>query len=57
MLCGARVSRAGCGRVKAAVIESIADLGYQRTTGAEIARRAGVTWGAVQHTSGTRTAS
>jgi AcrR family transcriptional regulator len=38
-----------CGRVKAAVIESIADVGYQRTTGAEIARRAGVTWGAVQH--------
>ena len=36
-------------RVKAAVIESIAELGYQRTTGAEIARRAGVTWGAVQH--------
>lgn len=38
-----------CGRVKAAVIESIADVGFQRTTGAEIARRAGVTWGAVQH--------
>jgi AcrR family transcriptional regulator len=38
-----------CGRVKAAVIESIAEVGYQRTTGAEIARRAGVTWGAVQH--------
>ena len=38
-----------CSRVKAAVIESIAEVGYQRTTGAEIARRAGVTWGAVQH--------
>lgn len=37
------------GRVKAAVIESIATVGYQRTTGVEIARRAGVTWGAVQH--------
>ena len=35
-------------RVKAAVIESMAEVGYQRTTGAEIARRAGVTWGAVQ---------
>lgn len=32
-----------------AVVESIADVGYQRTTAAEIARRAGVTWGAVQH--------
>jgi len=37
------------GRVMAAVVESIAEVGYQRTTGAEIARRAGVTWGAVQH--------
>ena len=36
-------------RVKDAVIESIADVDYQRTTGAEISRRAGVTWGAVQH--------
>lgn len=36
-------------RVKAAVVESIAAVGYQKTTGAEIARRAGVTWGAVQH--------
>jgi AcrR family transcriptional regulator len=32
-----------------AVVESIAEVGYQRTTSAEIARRAGVTWGAVQH--------
>lgn len=38
-----------CRRVKEAVVESIAEVGYQRTTGAEIARRAGVTWGAVQH--------
>lgn len=36
-------------RVMRAVVESIAELGYQRTTSAEIARRAGVTWGAVQH--------
>ena len=33
----------------AAVVESIGELGYQRTTAAEIARRAGVSWGAVQH--------
>lgn len=36
-------------RVTSAVVESIAAVGYQRTTAAEIARRAGVTWGAVQH--------
>lgn len=36
-------------RVMTAVIESIAEVGFQRTTAAEIARRAGVTWGAVQH--------
>jgi AcrR family transcriptional regulator len=36
-------------RVMAAVVASIAEVGYQRTTAAEIARRAGVTWGAVQH--------
>ncbi len=33
----------------AAVVESIGEVGFQRTTSAEIARRAGVTWGAVQH--------
>ena len=32
-----------------AVVESIADVGFQRTTAQEITRRAGVTWGAVQH--------
>ena len=37
------------GRVMAAVVASIAELGYQKTTATEIARRAGVTWGAVQH--------
>ena len=36
-------------RVTAAVVDCIAELGFQRTTGTEIARRAGVTWGAVQH--------
>jgi AcrR family transcriptional regulator len=33
----------------AAVVASIAEVGYRKTTAAEIARRAGVTWGAVQH--------
>ena len=32
-----------------AVIECIADVGLKRTTALEISRRAGVTWGAVQH--------
>jgi AcrR family transcriptional regulator len=36
-------------RIVAAVLDSIAELGLARTTAAEIARRAGVTWGAVQH--------
>lgn len=36
-------------RVIDAVIESIAEVGFSRTTGSEIARRAGVSWGAVQH--------
>ena len=36
-------------RIMSAVVESIAEVGFQRTTAAEIARRAGVTWGAVQH--------
>jgi AcrR family transcriptional regulator len=33
----------------AAVVQSIAESGLARTTAPEIARRAGVTWGAVQH--------
>jgi AcrR family transcriptional regulator len=37
------------GRILAAVVECIGELGFQRTTASEIARRAGVTWGAVQH--------
>jgi len=36
-------------RILAAVVESIAEIGFGRTTAAEITRRAGVTWGAVQH--------
>ena len=36
-------------RIMAAVVESIAEVGYPKTTANEIARRAGVTWGAVQH--------
>jgi AcrR family transcriptional regulator len=36
-------------RIVRAVVESIAEIGFQRTTANEITRRAGVTWGAVQH--------
>jgi AcrR family transcriptional regulator len=36
-------------RLMEAVVESIAEIGLARTTAPEIARRAGVTWGAVQH--------
>jgi AcrR family transcriptional regulator len=36
-------------RILAAVVESIAEVGFGRTTASEIAQRAGVTWGAVQH--------
>ena len=36
-------------RIVRAVVESIADVGFQKTTASEITRRAGVTWGAVQH--------
>ena len=36
-------------RILAAGIDSIADVGLQRSTAAEIACSAGVTWGAVQH--------
>jgi AcrR family transcriptional regulator len=37
------------GRIKAAVAEAISDLGFHRTTAAEISRRSGVSWGAAQH--------
>ncbi len=36
-------------RILEAVVESIGEVGFGRTTANEIARRAGVTWGAVQH--------
>jgi AcrR family transcriptional regulator len=36
-------------RILRAVVESIAEIGFQRTTANEITQRAGVTWGAVQH--------
>ncbi len=36
-------------RIIGAVVESIAERGFQRTTASEIAQRAGITWGAVQH--------
>ncbi len=36
-------------RLISAVVESISEVGLARTTAPEIARRAGVTWGAVQH--------
>jgi len=36
-------------KIIAAVVDSIAEVGYQATTAAEITRRSGVTWGAVQH--------
>jgi AcrR family transcriptional regulator len=36
-------------RIVGAVVECVSELGFQRTTASAIARRAGVTWGAVQH--------
>ena len=36
-------------RVIDAVLECVCEVGFQRTTATEITRRAGVTWGAVQH--------
>jgi AcrR family transcriptional regulator len=41
-------------RILAATIESIGEVGFQRTTAAEISRRSGVTWGAVQHHFGSK---
>jgi AcrR family transcriptional regulator len=37
------------GRILRAVVESISEVGFRRTTASAIADRAGVTWGAVQH--------
>jgi AcrR family transcriptional regulator len=36
-------------RILEATVACIAEVGFQRTTAQEITRRAGVTWGAVQH--------
>ena len=36
-------------RIIDAAVESISEVGFQNTTAAEIVRRAGLTWGAVQH--------
>jgi AcrR family transcriptional regulator len=41
-------------RVLDAAVESILEKGYYRTSSNEIARRAGVTWGTLQHQFGTR---
>ncbi len=37
------------GRIKRAVAEAISEVGFHRTTAAEISRRSGVSWGAAQH--------
>jgi len=36
-------------RIIEAVVAAIDEIGFQKTTASEITRRAGVTWGAVQH--------
>jgi AcrR family transcriptional regulator len=41
-------------RVLRAAVECILDIGYYRSSTNEIARRAGVTWGVLQHQFGTR---
>ena len=41
-------------RVLDAAIESIVEVGYYESSSNEIARRAGVTWGVIQHQFGTR---
>ena len=43
-------------RVLNAAVESILEKGYYQTSSNEIARRAGVTWGTLQHQFGTREA-
>jgi AcrR family transcriptional regulator len=43
-------------RVIDAAVESILDVGYYESSSNEIARRAGVTWGVIQHQFGTREA-
>jgi len=41
-------------KVLDAVVESVLDVGYYKASSNEIARRAGVTWGAIQHLFGSR---
>ena len=41
-------------RMLDAVVDSIVEKGYYQTSSNEIARRAGVTWGTIQHQFGTR---
>lgn len=41
-------------RVIQAAIETVSEIGYYRATSNEIARRAGVTWGTIQHHFGNR---
>ena len=41
-------------RVIEAAVESILEIGYYQTSSNEIARRAGVTWGTIQHQFGSR---
>ena len=43
-------------KVVDAAVESILDVGYYESSSNEIARRAGVTWGVIQHQFGTREA-
>jgi len=42
-------------KIKEAAVEAIAELGFKRATATEIARRAGVSWGAAQHHFGDKT--
>jgi AcrR family transcriptional regulator len=41
-------------RVIDAVVETVAEIGYYKASSNQIARRAGVTWGAIQHLFGSR---
>jgi AcrR family transcriptional regulator len=41
-------------RVLDAVVETVLEVGYYKASSNEIARRAGVTWGAIQHLFGSR---
>lgn len=41
-------------RIIAATVEGINEVGFQRTTTAEISRRSGLTWGAIQHHFGSK---